>query len=717
MKISNPLQMNNWHIRKLLIFTISMQLLVVGSIGLDLIGLKIPVLRQLVCFIYLFFIPGILTLRILKLHNFESIENFLYAIGLSISILMFMGFFINTFYPIIGISKPISIVPLISTISLIVLALCFLCYLIDKDFSEPNYIELKDIISVPALFLYLIPLLTIAGTYLVNFHQNNLLLMIVIFLLSLTIVLANLNLIPSSLYSLTVFVISISLLFHNSLISKYLTGWDIQTEYYIAKNVISNSLWNSSIFSSVNAMLSIVMLAPIYSIISNLDLVWVFKIIYPLIFSLLPIGLYRVFLKQTNENIAFMSVFFFVSFFVFYTEMLQLARQEIAEYYFVLLILLILQNKYDVSNRILLILFGFSTIVSHYGLSYIIMVSFVCSLILMYITSKYSNNLPKNKIITFSFMLLFSTFLIAWYMYISHSFTFMAFVNIVNSMLNSFISDLLNPDVVQGLKLISTKMSSPLHIFAKYLHISTQIFISLGIIYTIIKHKSPDIFKFENTYILVCIVLYLMLIASITVPYFSSALNTSRIYQISLILLSPFCIIGGIITLRTLFNKIPLLNTRNNNITLLRILSIFFAVFLLFNISWIYEVAGDSPTSYSLNNTVDSPKFNEQDVTGKEWLYKENNIKNNNGLIYADYYRFLLIRSSFEDKYVEIIPASIDKITKNSYIYLSTYNIFRNEILVAQRMGASYIIDYVDLGTYMSSKNQIYSSGGVKIYH
>lgn len=709
--------MTYWNIRQFLLFTISVQLLVVGSIGLDSSGLKIPVLRQLVCFIYLSFIPGALTLRILKLHKLENIETLLYTIGLSLSILMFTGFFMNTFYPMIGVSKPISIVPLICTISVIVLVLCILCYLIDKDFSHPNYIELKDMLSVPALFLYLIPLLTIIGTYLVNFYQNYLLLMIVIFLISSMVVFVNSNIIPSSLYPLAIFVTAISLLYHNSLISMYLIGWDIQIEYYLANNIISNSLWNPSIFSSVNAMLSIVMLAPIYSIISNLDLAWVFKIIYPLIFALLPLGLYRVFQKQTNDKIAFMSVFFFMSFFGFYTEMLQLARQEIAEYFFVLLILLILQNKYNVSNRILLVLFSFSIIVSHYGLSYLIMISFICSLILLYIFSKYSNDVSKNNTVTFSFMLLFSTFLIAWYLYISNSFTLMAFVNILSSMLKSFISDFLNPDLVQGLQLMSTKMESPLHSFAKYLHMFTQAFISIGIIYVIIKNKSSKFFKFENTYLSLCVIFYLILIAAITVPHFASSLNTSRLYQITLILLAPFCIIGGIITLRTLFNKIPLFNTRDNNTTSLGVLSIFFAVFLLFNTCWIYEVAGDSSTSFSLNNTVDSPKFNEQEVAGKEWLYNVNDIKNNNGSIYADYYRFLLFLSSFETKYVQIIPPSIDAISKNSYIYFSTYNISKNEILVAQQIGVNYLLEYVNLDTYVSSKNQIYNSGGAKIYY
>lgn len=97
--------------------------------------------------------------------------------------------------------------------------------------------------------------------------------------------------IPKNLYPLAVFVIAISLLYHNSLISMYIWGWDTHHEYYLSNLVIANPLWVSTIPYAVNAMLSIVMFAPIVSSICNMSLTWVFKIIYPLLFSLVPLGL------------------------------------------------------------------------------------------------------------------------------------------------------------------------------------------------------------------------------------------------------------------------------------------------------------------------------------------------------------------------------------------------------------------------------------------
>jgi uncharacterized membrane protein len=189
MQINNPLQMNDWEIKKFLKVVLAIQFMLWGVIGLDAVGIQIPILRQLIGFIYLTFIPGIIILRILKLHKLGDIETLLYTVGLSIATLMFTGLFMNTVYPLFGISGPISITPLIITISVVVLVLCVISYIRDKDFADPRYIDVKDVLSPPALFLCSIPFLSIFGTYLVNFHHNNIILMFLIVLIALIAIL------------------------------------------------------------------------------------------------------------------------------------------------------------------------------------------------------------------------------------------------------------------------------------------------------------------------------------------------------------------------------------------------------------------------------------------------------------------------------------------------------------------------------------------------
>ena len=120
----NQFMIKYWNTKVLLNLVIAIQLALWGAIGLDSIGLNIPIIRQVVAFIYLFFVPGFLILRLLKLHELGIVDTFLYTIGLSIAALMCIGFLMNSIYPIFGFYNPISIGPLIITISAFVLILC-----------------------------------------------------------------------------------------------------------------------------------------------------------------------------------------------------------------------------------------------------------------------------------------------------------------------------------------------------------------------------------------------------------------------------------------------------------------------------------------------------------------------------------------------------------------------------------------------------------------
>jgi uncharacterized membrane protein len=49
---------------------------------MDSIGITIPVLRQLIGFVYLTFMPGMVILRIFRLHQLGNIKAILYASGI-----------------------------------------------------------------------------------------------------------------------------------------------------------------------------------------------------------------------------------------------------------------------------------------------------------------------------------------------------------------------------------------------------------------------------------------------------------------------------------------------------------------------------------------------------------------------------------------------------------------------------------------------------------
>ena len=370
---------NDWQIKKCLVVSISLLLAMLGLIGLASLGHDVPVLRQLAGFLFLTFVPGILLLRILKIHNVGIIESLLYSVGLSLAFVMATGVIANFALPPLGVSHPIALFPLIGALAVFSLILCFLAYARDKDFRPADSLPEDDekiakpgfsSILKPTLLAILLPLLAILGTTLVNSYQNNTLLLVLIFVIAILVGLVAFNkFIPTRVYPFMIFMMAMALLYQTTLISNYLVGSDIHLEYYLGNLVVENGYWDAATPLTINSCLSIIMLAPVYSLLLNMDIVWLFKVIYPLFFCLAPLALFHIFRLQIKPRYAFLAAFFLISMPIFTMDMAQLARQQLSELFFVLVILLMVDRKLTLIQRTTLVLiFGFGVVVSYYGL-------------------------------------------------------------------------------------------------------------------------------------------------------------------------------------------------------------------------------------------------------------------------------------------------------------------------------------------------------------
>jgi uncharacterized membrane protein len=370
---------NDWQIKKCLVFSISLLLALLGLIGLASLGFDVPILRQIVGFIFLTFILGILILRILKIHNIGIIESVLYSVGLSLAFVMAVGVVVNFALPHLGVSQPIALAPLIVTFTVFFLILCFLAYARDKNFrpANPPPEDSEEVAKPslgstinPFLLAILLPLLAILGASLVNSYHNNILLLAFIFIVMVIIGLVAFNkFIPAPVYPFLIVMMAIALIYQTTLISSNLVGSDIHLEYYAGNLVKENGYWDATNAFTINSCLSIVMLAPIYSLLLNMDVVWLFKIVYPLFFCLAPLAIFRILHLQIKPSYAFLATFFFISMPMFMMDMAQLARQQLSELFFVLVILLMVDRKLTLIQRTTLVLiFGFGVVVSHYGM-------------------------------------------------------------------------------------------------------------------------------------------------------------------------------------------------------------------------------------------------------------------------------------------------------------------------------------------------------------
>ena len=645
--------------------------------------LDIPFLRQTIGFLFLTILPGVLILQNLKLNKLNTIETILYSLGLSITFVMFIGFFMNVLYPPLGFSKPISTLPLSITISIFILILSAINYLTNKHFSISVSIDIKKtnkLFSPSVLLLTLLPVMSILGMCMFNFYGNNLVLLILIILISAVVALASFEIIPDKHYPLAIFAIAIALVFYGSLITFYIVGdsRDLATEFYYYDLVMLNSYWDSTIYGNVNAMLSISILPVIFSKLLNISGEWVFRIIYPLIFAFVPLTLYQAYQKQTDAKSAFLSIFFFMAMPVFFNMVPILARMCIAELFFALLILLIIEKNISrVKSVLLSIIFAMSLIVSHYGISYFYMFYLLVFILALFIVEKiHTNNFwevlrkpikkywvpvdeliksrqSDNRTITRRFVLIYIIFALSWYMYMSSSSAFNDIVHILDHVYDSIFTDLLNPaareDSIHVALGGGSAAVSLWHIINRYIWHITELFIIVGVLSLILKRRE---LKFGYEYVVLSIISSILLAMCLVLPFFSTYFSMERIYHITLFFLAPCCVIGGQNIFRFVSKQLKKVYTprgkiKNSRVTLTSFLLIIILPYFLFNSGFIFTFTDDlppfSPLSaerYKTSNDTDLKVtylyycIPTEDFISAKWL---SNHKNDKSIIYTGF--------------------------------------------------------------------------------
>ena len=716
MYIKNPLNFVEWDIKSFLSVLFSIHIAMLGVIGLDLINFQMPILRQFIGFIYLTFVPGVLLLRLLRLKQISFTEKSMFTVALSLVTLMLSGFFINEL-GVFFVEKPISTIPLFCMIFLIVSILLIVCYIREKNtIYNPSFITLNYNMAPIMIYLFVILFSILFGTYVVNYYHSNIFLLFAVLLIaSIVFLICFDKFIPETMYPLIIFVLSISLLYHNSLISSTLYGYDIHQEYYDSNLVKILGTWNPDIPRNINAMLSIVMIAPIYSEICDLNLTYVFKIVYPFLYSFTPLGIYLIYRKQVNNpKIAFFSIFYFMSVYPYYTEMLALARQEIAELFLVLIVLVMISNYEAPKKKLLYIVFSLGLVISHYGLSYLfIILSLIAYMFLVYLNQKSEIFCPRT-------IFLFIICAIGWSIYLSSGSIFDSVGNLFMNVYHS-ISYLQTSTV----SLVTKGTSSWCGKLVRLLYFSSQIFILIGFGQSIIAYKNSKTqseVKFSKEYMgfsFACIcLLAVFLITSVT------GMNIYRFFHISTIFLSLFCILGGLVVFnfieKVVQNIVPTSHNRNS----FKFLAIFLALFLLLNIGFVQEIANDYPTSVSLSqNSMKEGGANSsmrlyryyipiQDVYGSMWISKN---RNDTMDVYADETAARFVLTSYgmmpDQKYLYNEKNRF----LNSYIYFRYPNVING--LLSKKDSNMYDYDSTsELLPILNQKYIIYSNGYNTVY-
>lgn len=707
-------------------------------------------IRAVLAFIFLITVPGLLIMLMLKIRSIGFWEYLVYTVGLSVSFIMFAGLAVNWILPWLNITdKPLSLYPILACFDLFLLIFLLIAYIRNKD-MKPFDIKTPKLDAINNIFFIIpmfFPVLSILGAFLLNNHGTNILTMIMlggiaVYVLLLTIFRKRLD---KNIYPWALYLIGLSLLLMFSMRSWFISGYDISNEYHVFNLASTNQIWLLEIFhNAYNACISINILPSIILQFVNIIDIYIFKFLYPIIFSLILIPIFLISNRYLNSRLlSFLSSFIFLSFIWFIDPMATLTRQQIAFLFFSLISLLILKES-PMGNyeRLFFIIFSFSLVLSHYSTAYFFL--FFLLFYTIFLLFKNFHKLKKSHI-NFVLILICISFCFLWYSQLTQTSDniFNVGKNVVVNMGTIFSDDLrhgfleeANPfsnkksnsleEIKSFVNEESSKMNndlSPQENTSKYSfnlnppksyldsfglkngYIFQKTFLILQIIFefgmvigiTIFLFNKRNSFSITKIFIIFS---FIMLSLIIVLPFFSLAYNLDRLFMQTNMVLCIMILIG----LKTFCERSV---GKFSTFTLVLIILCFF----LFNYGFIWQLSGGKPV-YWLNsegNSYDIIYTHYSEVSSIRWIKD----KSFGGKIYANgpTEKRLWAYAGIFNIHTLIVPSTIvpDKYILSSYsnkIYERGFLTYRGIVL-----GYNFPTKFIN-----ENENKIYNNGGSEIF-
>ena len=698
--------------------------------------LNIPLFRDIMVFIYLSFIPGFALLKVLKLKEISILDTVLFSLGLSIVFLMFMGLIVNELYVILGYSEPLTTIPLTVAISAVTLPVFFIEY--KRDLPETLKLrlnlggKLKDVLPI-SVVLFLLPILGALGVLYINVFVI-LISYAIIAVLCVTCIVFK-RLIPENLFPFLIFSISLTLVCQVLLTSKYSLAWDSNLEYYVFRLTQINGHWgflnanvNSELMLAFNSMLSVTLLPAVYSALMHAQGEIVFKVLYPFIFSLIPLALYRICEKQFGKLIGLFSALFFVFTSVAFlgVEPLGLDKQIIGELFLLLSVFILISKTIPVTKRrLLLLIFGAALAVSHFALAYI----YLAIVAFVFVISRLKPRFDETFNALTVFLLFAMTF--SWYA-LGTSSNLILLADTIKEIFVAITTGLTPAQGVTASSMFATPQAFTASSWINLLATGTaDLFLIIGVLVIILRPKGTGI---SPQYRVMTIIAGIILAGVLIVPNFASALGFSRFYAITLLFLSPCFVLGGqafLVSIGKAWTKIKRPLKRHNTSKSKKINQVFLLIaiilsaYFLSQVGFVNNVTNSGIHAYVIDfarmqTSNDSQvKINlyssyipEQDVFSASWLQSH---KVETAEVFGDYLSetHVLISYGLVPNELLLPLTNTTTPTQGSFVYLGSLNIV-NDVITTYPTG---LFNTSEISSLLDQNNLVYSNGNSEIWY
>lgn len=607
--------------RRVTLAVLALQLAVLAVVGVERLGLALPVVREVLTVPYLTLVPGYLLVRVVGVTDVGRIQTLLYSVGLSLVSLMATGVVANFALRQVGVARPVSEVPVVLSVAVLVVGL--LAYY-DTHVEESHEFELdaRTLTSPTVLGLALLPVVGVYGGLVLTRFGNNYLLVGLYAVVLAVPVLVVADRLPERLFPYAIWTVALALLLQNTLSGHYMAWGDSPKEASLALNVVRTGYWEPALapgFGSKYTMLRIVILHPIYALFTDLEFVWEFKLVHPLIFSLVPVALYHAYEQYVERTTAFLSVFLYVSLFSFFVVLSRNTRTATAILFISLFLVLVATDRVPLARKkVLAIPFVAGVVVSHYGVSYMFMLALGLVAVGRPVLDRLAPRIRTAKPLTSrTFVVLYGTMLFAWYIYASpRSKAFGLLVGFANSftarLTDQFVAD---PESTSATTryLTSNFTSTTLNALKLY-NVLVGGVIVVGLALTYWRLVRREDVEFDSEFLAYATVaLAIFGITFLPVERF----NTARTYPTTLLFFAPFFLVGVREPLRIARGYVP----RLDRLDATRVATLAIVVFLALNVGF---VSAALTHEYSTNALVEKDRImDDGHPTEKNYFYKQ----------------------------------------------------------------------------------------------
>lgn len=590
-----------------------------------------------------------------------------YWVGLLLAGLMLLGLALNSVLPRLGVERPLSAAPILASFWVLVVLAAGWAWKRGWRVHWPQ-------IDKRALPLLLLPAWGVAGAEVMNAVGSNDFSMLALVLIAAVPVLCIWKkLWPEKHWGFAIWMMALALLLNRALITNNLWGTDNLFEYGTYRLTETNGLWqadNFYVFIGYNTVLSTNILPTMLHQVTFIPGVWMVKVLYPVMLSLVPVAAYWLIRGQFGAKVALLSAFLAMSVFTFFSTLLVTDKQLVAAIFFAAFVLLAFDRSWRYWPKMAaLVVLGVGVVLSHYATGFLLAGLFLIV----------GMPLHHRDLMNYGVAVVIAGVAVGWYSFIGSG-------NIAGQMTGLGESAVSLGGASVGAAPASTVVYQNValrlwHQGSTYLppgllvlYIISQVLIVTGFIVALVRFFK----SWKATEFLLLAAMFLgFLGAELVLPRFSTVIGMERIYLYCMMVLAPFLVVG----LRWLIRRWALPVALG-----------FTAVFFLTSTGFTYQLAGKPlSNAISLDGGLDYPVYSDQEMAGARWLLTQDHRQ-----IFADIYAFYLfvqvdavsdhptnVRQATELTYrVEGGLHVSNIIQAGDYIYLRKFNLETGRVLL-----------------------------------